>query len=204
MSYTRQIRKHFLYNLAGMKETIILKNDLSIIVRELQKDDQEQLYNYFSKLSAATKSRFGPHPFDRDTVRNICNESASDIIRYVAVNEHQEIIAYMLIKKGMNEGEQYRLRQNNVAFDESLFCTFAPSVADAWQSSGLGSAMYGIIENDIRINTPYKFIILWGGVQASNEKAVRFYEKQGFQYVGSFWYDGKDNYDMIKNLYNLG
>lgn len=182
-------------------ETITLKNNARINVRLLQKDDEGLLFNYFNQLSAESKSRFGPHLFDRETVVYIVNESTNDISRYIALNEQQEIIAYMLIKKGMNEGEKYRLTQNNIAFDESLFCTFAPSVADAWQSSGLGSAMFGIIENDIRNNTDYRFIILWGGVQAGNEKAVRFYEKQGFQHIGSFWYDGRDNYDMIKNLY---
>ena len=183
-----------------MKETITLKNNSRINVRLLQKDDEELLFNYFNQLSAESKSRFGPHLFDQETLMYIVNETVSDISRYIALDEQQKIIAYMLIKKGINEGEKYRLTQNNISFDESLFCTFAPSVADAWQSSGLGSAMFGIIENDIRDNTAYKFIILWGGVQASNEKAIGFYQKQGFNQVDSFWYDGKDNYDMVKKL----
>jgi ribosomal protein S18 acetylase RimI-like enzyme len=184
-----------------MKEVITLKNDAIITIRLLQKDDEERLFNYFSQLSAESKSRFGPHLFDRETVRYIVNEQGGNIFRYVALDKQQEIVAYMLIKKGMLEGEQYRLRQNNVAFEEALFCTYAPSVADAWQSSGLGSAMYRVIEQDIRDKTPYRFIILWGGVQATNAKAIGFYQKQGFQQIGSFWYDGKDNYDMIKSLY---
>ena len=191
----------FLHNLAVMNKTITLKNDASVTIRLLQNDDEKRLFNYFSELSAESKSRFGPHLFDRDTMRYIVNEPTSDIYRYVALDGQQEIVAYMLIQKGMLEGEQYRLRQNNVAFKESLFCTYAPSVADAWQSSGLGSAMYQVIENDIGKNTPYRFIILWGGVQATNAKAIGFYHKQGFQQIGSFWYDGKDNYDMIKSLY---
>jgi diamine N-acetyltransferase len=183
-----------------MKETITLKNNARINIRLLQKEDEELLFNYFNQLSTESKSRFAPHLFDRETVMYLV-KSTNDISRYIALDEQQEIIAYMLIKNGMNEGEKYRLTQNNIPFDEALFCTFAPSVANAWQSSGLGSAMFGILENDIRNNTPYKFIILWGGVQASNEKAIRFYKKQGFQQVGSFWYDGMDNFDMIKNLY---
>jgi ribosomal protein S18 acetylase RimI-like enzyme len=195
------ILQHLLHNLAVMKETVALKNNSTINIRELQKNDEEQLFNYFSQLSTATRSRFGPHLFDRETVQHICSETSDDISRYIALSEQQEIIAYLLIKIGMNEGEKYRLGQNNIAFDEPIFCTFAPSVADAWQSSGLGSAMYGEIENDIRNNTPFRFIILWGGVQARNARAIGFYKKQGFKQIGSFWYDGKDNYDMIKSLY---
>jgi diamine N-acetyltransferase len=184
-----------------MNETIILKSNDSITIRLLQKDDEERLFNYFSQLSAESKSRFGPHLFDRGTVKHICNEPVGDIFRYVALDEQLDVVAYMLIKKGMLEGEQYRLRQNSVAYEEPLFCTYAPSVADAWQSSGLGSAMYQVIEQDIRNNTSYRFVILWGGVQATNAKAIGFYQKQGFKQIGSFWYDGKDNHDMIKSLY---
>ena len=119
-----------------MNKIITLKNDASLTIRLLQKDDEERLFNYFSQLSAESKSRFGPHLFDRDTVRYIVNEQGSDIFRYVALDEEQEIVAYMLIKNGMLEGEQYRLRENNIAFEKSLYCTYAPSVADTWQSSG--------------------------------------------------------------------
>jgi diamine N-acetyltransferase len=184
-----------------MNETIILKKNIPVTISYLQKKDEKKLLDYFTQLSTATRSRFGPHSFDRDTVHDICNEPAGDIIRYVALNKQEEIIAYMLIKKGMNEGEQYRLRQNTIAYEESLFCTFAPSVADEWQSCGLGSAMYKTIESDIQANTVFRFIILWGGVQATNEKAIRYYEKHDFKTVGSFWYAGKNNYDMIKTIY---
>jgi diamine N-acetyltransferase len=42
--------------------------------------------------------------------------------------------------------------------------------------------------------------ILWGGVQATNEKAVKYYKKIGYQYQASFWNEEKDNYDMVKVL----
>ncbi len=184
-----------------MKGIITLKNDSIIALRQLQKNDEKRLFNYFNQLSAETKSRFGPHPFTSDAVSHICNEQTSGISRYVALNDKEELIAYMLVKKGMNEGEKYRMRQNNIDFDEPLFCTFAPSVSDAWQSSGLGSVMYETIEKDILSNTAFRFIILWGGVQAFNDKAIRYYEKHGFNRIGSFWYDEKDNYDMIKEIY---
>ena len=171
-----------------------------IRLRLLQNADEERLFKYFAHLSAETKSRFGPHPLDRDSVKRICNDQNSGTTRYIVLDEKDDLIAYMLVKKGMNEGEKFRLQQNHIVFDEAHFCTFAPSVADAWQSNGLGSAMFEAIERDISTNTPFRFIILWGGVQATNEKAVRYYEKYAFKRMGSFWYDGKANYDMIKSL----
>ena len=46
----------------------------------------------------------------------------------------------------------------------------------------------------------YKNLVLWGGVQATNYRAVHFYKKLGFQTIGSFWHDGKDNFDMVLPL----
>jgi diamine N-acetyltransferase len=105
----------------------------------------------------------------------------------------------MLIKQGMIEWDmnRYLTRQQTYDYDSSV--TFAPSIADAWQSSGLGMLMNNIIEEDLRKRN-IKHIILWGGVQATNEKAVNFYKKLGYQFLASFWHDGKDNHDMVKQL----
>ena len=40
-------------------------------------------------------------------------------------------------------------------------------------------------------------MILWGGVQASNAAALRFYEKMGFRVLRGFDYEG-GNWDMVK------
>ena len=59
--------------------------------------------------------------------------------------------------------------------------------------------MFDIILADLR-KKKYKQVLLWGGVQATNARAVHFYEKHGFKNIGSFWHDGKDNYDMVLDL----
>ena len=59
--------------------------------------------------------------------------------------------------------------------------------------------MLNIIETDLQTKG-VRTIILWGGVQASNLKAVKFYKKNGYQFIASFWHDDKDNHDMIKEL----
>ena len=105
----------------------------------------------------------------------------------------------LLIKQGMTEWDMNRYLARQQAYDYNSSVTFAPSVADAWQSSGLGMLMNNIIEDDLRKRN-IKNIILWGGVQATNEKAVNFYEKLGYLFIASFWHDGKDNYDMVKKL----
>ena len=177
-----------------------LKNGKAVDVRMLASNDSKKLFDYFDRyFSAESKSRFGPHSFDRNSINKICSKLDSDIKRYVAIDDEENIVAYMLIKQGMIEWDEKRYAERSQVYDYHCSVTFAPSVADAWQSSGLGSLMNTIIENEL---TEYgiRFIILWGGVQAANVKAVNFYKKLGYRYIASFWHNGKDNYDMVKSL----
>lgn len=177
-----------------------LRNGKIVEMRLLNENDNKNLFNYFDqRFSKESKSRFGPHSFDRETINTICQNPNGEIMRYVAVDEDGNIVAYMLIKQGMIEWDlnRYALRQQT--YDHNTSVTFAPSVADTWQSSGVGSLMNSIIENDL-IKRGIRNIILWGGVQATNEKAVSFYKKLGYQFIASFWHDGKDNHDMVKVL----
>ncbi|MEP7375249.1 MAG: GNAT family N-acetyltransferase [Chitinophagaceae bacterium] len=169
-------------------------------IRLVKETDKDSLYYYFKNLSAESRSRFGPHSFDQQTIKSICEEADTSIQRYIAVDESTSVIvAYMLIQPGMIEADQQRYAQRNQFFNYPTTVTYAPSVADAWQSSGLGTAMIDLIEIDLK-DRGINHIILWGGVQATNLKAVNFYKKNGYQYIASFWYDNKDNHDMLKEL----
>ncbi len=180
---------------------LTLKNNSSVDIRLLKQPDEELLFAYFENLSVKTKSRFGPHPFDKNTVHLMCRFLSTDILRYIALEPAaNKIIAYMLIRKGMLESDKKRFRENNLFIDEATACSFAPSVADDWQGSGLGNKMFGLIENDLIEKTIYKTIVLWGGVQASNQNTVRFYLKNGFVRKGNFMHNNMDNLDMLKEL----
>jgi len=177
-----------------------LKNGKSVEVRLLEPGDNEKLFEYFDQyFSKESRSRFGPHAFDRETINTICQNPNDELARYVAIDEEKNIVAYMLIKQGMIDWDMNRYLTRQQSYDHDSSVTFAPSVADAWQSTGLGSLMNDLIENDLRKRN-IKNIILWGGVQATNEKAIIFYKKLGYQFIASFWHDGKDNHDMVKRL----
>jgi ribosomal protein S18 acetylase RimI-like enzyme len=177
-----------------------LKNGKTVEIRLLQANDSEKLFEYFDlHFSKESKLRFGPHPFDKMTIDSICQNITDEIKRYVAIDDERNIVAYMLIKQGMIEWDMKRYAERNQFYDDDSSVTFAPSVADTWQSSGLGSLMNDIIESDLKTRN-IKSIILWGGVQAINEKAVNFYKKSGYRFIASFWHDGKNNYDMVKQL----
>ena len=179
--------------------TVELKNKQTVSFRLLQKEDAEALYKYLNNLSAESRSRFGPHPYDWQTIENICNHLPGDTLRFIAVDREHQIIAYMLVKNGMFEADKSRYHQLNVFLDENVTGTYAPSVADAWQKAGAGTAMFKHIKTQLE-NTGCKYLVLWGGVQTLNIQAVNFYTKHGFKQIGSFWYDGKDNLDMFLEL----
>lgn len=177
---------------------IPLKDNRVLTMRLLQKEDATALYDYLNCLSAESRSRFGPHSFDQDTVNNICNNPDSGIERYIAIDDNR-MVAYMLMKKGMIDADAERYAQKQLFFDIATTVTYAPSVADDFQSSGLGSAMFARILQQIKIQGNHT-IILWGGVQASNARAVHFYTKHGFEPKGNFWFDNKDNIDMLLHV----
>ncbi len=169
----------------------------NIITRELLSSDFEALLCYVNNLSPETKSRFGPHAFDADAVIRFYNTPG--ITGFVTVNkENSSIIAYAIIKNGILEHDRQRLSAYQYHDIENNSCTYAPSVADNFQGKGIGKMMFDYLLTDCR-QKMFKRIILWGGVQTTNEKALQFYRKLGFIPLGQFEYNGL-NQDMVLEI----
>jgi diamine N-acetyltransferase len=170
----------------------------SIVCRKLTPEDIDALVNYLSQLSPETKSRFGPHAYDKAAVENFYRDN-TDVTGYIAeTNSPKQIIAYSLIKNGCLWHDYDRIKNYGFQINAEECCTFAPSVADEWQSKGIGKMLFNFILADIN-NSGIKKMILWGGVQASNERAVNFYTKAGFRSLGMFEYNGS-NLDMMLEI----
>lgn len=167
--------------------------------RALNSSDENRLFDYFHQLSPLTKSRFGPHPFDWETIQALCKGEYKDYKCLVGVSPKGSIVAYTVIKKGYLEHEVPRLSKYPITLDNSFDYTLAPSVADDFQSKGIGSLMLDSLFKELAKEKARK-VILWGGVQESNEAAVRFYKKHGFVTLGTFLNHGR-NLDMMKELY---
>ncbi|MES2850473.1 MAG: N-acetyltransferase [Bacteroidota bacterium] len=169
----------------------------NIIIRELVSSDFDALLYYLYHLSAETKSRFGPHAFNPEAVIQFYN--SNDVTGFVAADTNNNlIIAYSIIKEGILHHDRNRLSAYQYANIENNCCTYAPSVADNWQGKGIGKLMFDHILNHCRQKL-IRRIILWGGVQATNEKALHFYKKLGFVRLGQFEYNGL-NQDMLLEI----
>jgi hypothetical protein len=179
-----------------------LRTGEPITIRPLRADDADRLMEYFGSLSAKTRARYGPHPFDAQTARSICASlDPADVLRMVACVSHaggERLIAYVLLKMGILEADRQRYEKLGIPLDPESDCTLAPSVADDYQNQGIGSLiMQHLLE--VAPGLGRRRIVLWLGVQATNDRAVHFYTKWGFRKVGEFYTD-KNNYDMLLDL----
>ncbi|MEQ9300666.1 MAG: GNAT family N-acetyltransferase [Cyclobacteriaceae bacterium] len=164
----------------------------------LQPADLPDLQRYFERLSPETKSRFGPHRFDLLTLKFIYQANDQHLGYLIRKSDDHEIIGYSAVKGGYLEHDANRLQRYGLALSEKLDCTFAPSLADDYQGHGFGSKMFDYILMDLKTKG-FRRIILWGGVQCNNHRAVRYYEKLGFRSVGQFEYNGL-NLDMLLDI----
>ncbi len=175
------------------------KNNKQILIRKLTETDFDNLFNYLQLLSDVTKNRFGPHKFDKQTFADLF--SNNNHWGFIAIDmSSKRIVAYAIVKVGYLEHDAERLRSYGLELSHQTDCTFAPSVADDWQSSGLGNQLFQFILSELKSKSTIRRMILWGGVQTTNQKAVNYYQHNGFQILGTFHYN-VDNYDMILNLY---
>ena len=183
-----------------------LPDGTPITFRPITAQDAGILGDYFLGLSEWTKSMYGPHPFDQATADKFCAEiNYADTIRFIAVlpeGAGEGVIAYFILQMGVPEHELNRYKQAGVALNPQTDCLVAPSVADAYQSQGIGAIMMRYVFESAR-RLGREWMVLMGGVYTINERAVHFYQKMGFITVGSFdppWPNGKLSYDMYKRI----
>ncbi len=178
--------------------TCILINNHILILRKLDEADLNLLDEYLMGLSDETQRKFGPHPFDKEALAELFSHTEK-YSGYVATEtETLKIIAYSVIKKGFLDHDRPRLESYGLNLDPATDATFAPSVADEWQGLGVGTQLFKFMIPGLQADG-VKRIILWGGVQCDNLKAMHYYRKLGFTILGQFDYYGQ-NYDMMKEI----
>ncbi len=178
--------------------SIKTKDNQSVILRKLNANDIDRLVEYLHHLSDETKHRFAPHHYDKKSIVEFYSWPNENTGFVTEIAEHAKIIAYSIIKCGYLQHDKHRLESYGLKPDEMKCASFAPSVADDWQSIGVGKKMLEYILKELKM-AGLQHVILWGGVQSKNEQAVNFYRKAGFKTLGEFEYFGS-NYDMMLTM----
>ena len=198
--------KAFAHDPDCVSETITLNSGQRLVFRPLKSDDSDLLAGYFKSLSPSTRKLYGPHPFTSEQAKKLCaGIDCQQVIRLVAVTDNiqqPEIVAYFILGFTLSNADKERYRVRGMNLDQASVCTIAPSVADAYQNRRLGSIVMNRTLALAR-NLGKNQVILQGGVQAANSRAVHFYRKLGFRKVGSFS-TTIENYDMILDLTQNG
>jgi GNAT superfamily N-acetyltransferase len=73
-------------------------------------------------------------------------------------------------------------------------------LADDYQNKGIGSVIFPYLL-DVEKKFGQKRIILWGGVLCENQRAIRYYEKNGFQRLGEF--KNSNHQDCVDMIFTL-
>ena len=187
---------------ACVTETWTLDSGDQITLRVLRPNDGPLLGRYFESLSQETRRRFGPHPLTMEEAHNLCGAiDCHHTLRLLALTnegECAEVIAYFILHLGIRDAERKRYQANGIPLDSQLDCSLAPSVADAYQNRGVGSALMPEVL-DLARRLGFQRVVLMGGTQATNHRAIHFYGKFGFRKVGRFFTE-INNYDMILSL----
>ena len=177
-----------------------LRNGESLLLRALHAGDAPALGDYFAGLSAETQRRYAPHPLTAEHAQELCARIDHDEdLRLLALTREARprIVAYFILRLGMRPEEQARYAALGIPLDAQTDCSLAPSVADAYQDLGLGSLMMPwLFEVASRLGR--KRMVLWGGCQITNARALHFYQKHGFTKVGEYETAIHRYWDMIR------
>ena len=179
-----------------VRETYI---GIDLELRPLTPSDTEVLTAYFLGLSDTTKGLYGPHPFDAQTARKLCESSDTDkTVRVVALDRGAgRIIGYFILDSDPGPGDRKRYSAIGLPLGMGDW-ELAPSVADDYQDRKIGSRMMAYcIETLNCLNI--RSLVLMGGVKERNVRGRHFYAKHGFEQVGEFD-NGEMNYDMVRRF----
>ena len=177
---------------------IYAKENVPVELEKLSSEDFESLETYFSGLGAETKNRFGPHPFNKVDIAAVYAHQHLYNGYIAREKENGHIIAYAIVKNGYLEHDYLRLQSYGIKPDNFKDCTYAPSVADQWQGFGIGYHLFKFIVSQLKSEGIHR-ILLWGGVEVTNQVAIEFYRRNGFYILGSFQHNG-ENYDMVYDV----
>jgi diamine N-acetyltransferase len=178
-----------------------------VLIRPLHPDDVDALTDFFLSLSEATRSCYGPHPFDRETAERLCAAADPEHPdRFVAILEPQDeagvelgVIGYMILTRNIGQGDIRRYAEHGLELRLDACASFAPVIADAYQERGLGTQMARHVLACVPL-LGLTQVILMGGVLHRNPRAKHVYEKLGFREVGRFYTPNREdelNYNMI-------
>ncbi|MFJ9036819.1 GNAT family N-acetyltransferase [Streptomyces sp. NPDC102406] len=173
-----------------------------ITLRPLKHTDTVCLADFLDGLSPETRRFIAFDGQGLATARDLCDAIARyDKLRLVLEDlPSARIIGLLEFSLALTPADLTRYQDAGIRLSEPTDCRFGATLADGIQGRGIGTLAFPFVSETARLLGKAR-IILWGGVRADNPRAIRYYEKNGFQPVGSFTpAEGSRSFDMILDL----
>lgn len=177
----------------------------AVVVRPLTHADAGHLARFLEALSRASRRFSTFDGYDLATARELCDAIARhDKLRLVIEEVPSgRIVGLIEFSLDLTPADIARYRGAGIHLSGATDCRFGPTLADDHQDRGLGTLVLPSVMETARLLGRTR-IILWGGVRADNPRAIRYYEKNGFQRVGRFTEaDGTLSLDMMLDLHTV-
>jgi RimJ/RimL family protein N-acetyltransferase len=177
--------------------TLTTRGGEKLRVRPLEAADAPKLAEFLAGLSEETRRFSTFSSYDIAAAQEMCDAIARyDKLRFVVENS-ASIVGLLEFSFAIMETDIARYEKYGIMLDAATDCRFGPTLADEYQNKGVGTLVLPFIVDAAR-----KFgktrIILWGGVFADNARAIRYYEKNGFRWLGKFRFPGyPESLDMM-------
>ncbi|MBU7577399.1 MAG: GNAT family N-acetyltransferase [Flavihumibacter sp.] len=156
--------------------------------------DCNSIVSFYQQLQEATRRLYAPHPMDRESLQQqVADPAHLMLLTFV----EEELAGYQVFLKGTFPWERDRYTQYGITLNQET-ASYAPVLGDPFKGRRLGASM---LEQALPLLKAAGItqLILWGGVQCANIRAVNFYLKNGFRIIGHFDWEGA-NYDMISTI----
>jgi diamine N-acetyltransferase len=168
-----------------MKTVLTLADGSRFHIRRLLSSDAVDFGLFLESLSHRTRQRFEPHGLKAEDGRRIAIAQPETLSnRHIALDLDKPclIAAYVLAELSIPDDEVRRYIRHGRPLGPKV-ARIAPVVADYAQNRGLGKAMIRNAIKELR-NIGIEEVVLFGGVQTSNTRAIHVYEQIGFRGVG--------------------
>ena len=190
-------------DLSALARTVRFGRGSTALFRPLERGDVDALAEMLVSFSDQTRRYWNLGSYDRAMALELCDAiGRHDKLRMVAEETFPpfRLLASFEFSFDIPEDDRRRFAAYGVALDAVSDCRFGPCVRDAVQGSGLAHAMMPPTM-DIARRFGRSRILLWGGVEQENRRAIRFYEKHGFEITGaSRGSQGRPSLDMLLQL----
>jgi len=179
---------------------VVLGNGEKVVLRPLEPNDISKLADFLQGLSKETRRLSTFEGYDMKTAKELCDAiNKYDKLRFVIENSGKDIVGLIELSFGFPESDVERYKNAGYELNTDTDLRFGPTLTDDYQNVGLGSKVFPCIVEIAKKFGKHR-IILWGGVLKDNERAIHYYEKQGFKKVGYFTKDDAEHLDMAIEL----